>query len=41
MTRVKVKGDFLGWLFGHKTSTYTRVNAVKLRFGGHQSKKSR
>ena len=28
MTGVKVEGDSLGWVFGPKRSTYTRVNAV-------------
>ena len=28
MTRVQVEGDFLGWLFGPKRLTYTRVNTV-------------
>ena len=28
MTRVEVEGGYLGWYFGHKRSTYTRVNTV-------------
>lgn len=28
MTRVEVQGDFLGWFFSHKRSTYTRINTV-------------